>query len=105
MKLQSNPFIENYYLIAVFFSRPHFSIYDIFIQNKTHEVSTQGALTSKIISFQIPLACRVNSIKCVAIFKIKHCDTLNVFVYFRDNDMFSIEMDHVITFQEESLGT
>ena len=28
--LQSNPFIENYYLIIVVFSCPHFSIYDIF---------------------------------------------------------------------------
>ena len=41
-----NPFIENYYLIiVVFFSSPRFSIYDIFIQKKTHEVSTQGPLT------------------------------------------------------------
>ena len=29
-RLQSNPFIENYYLIIVVFSCPHFSIYDIF---------------------------------------------------------------------------
>ena len=28
--LQSNPFIENYYLIIVVFSCPHFSIYDIY---------------------------------------------------------------------------
>ena len=27
---QSDPFIKNYYLIIVTFSRPHFSIYDIF---------------------------------------------------------------------------
>ena len=27
---QSNPFIKNYHLIIVTFSRPHFSIYDIF---------------------------------------------------------------------------
>ena len=29
-RLLSNPFIENYYLILVVFSGPHFSIYDIF---------------------------------------------------------------------------
>ena len=42
---QSNPFIRNYYLIIVAFSRPHFSIYDIFIQKKAYLVSTQGPLT------------------------------------------------------------
>ena len=31
----SNPFIENYYLIIVVFSCPHFSIYDIFIHWKS----------------------------------------------------------------------
>ena len=32
--LQSNPFIENYYLTIVVFSCPHFSIYDIFVHTK-----------------------------------------------------------------------
>ena len=32
--LQSNSSIENYYLIIVDFSDPHFSIYDIFIHTK-----------------------------------------------------------------------
>ena len=31
---KSNPFIKNYYLIIVAFSRPHFSIYDIFLIQK-----------------------------------------------------------------------
>ena len=35
----SNPL--NYHLIIVAFSRPHFKIYDIFIQKKAHLVSTQ----------------------------------------------------------------
>ena len=47
---QSNPFIRNYYLIIVAFSGPHFSIYDIFIQQKAHLVSTKGPLTLKIIN-------------------------------------------------------
>ena len=36
---QSNPFIRNYYLIIVAFSRLHFSISLIFIQKKAHLVS------------------------------------------------------------------
>ena len=44
----SYPFIENYYLIIIVFSHPHFNIDDIFIQKKTHEVSTQMPLTSTI---------------------------------------------------------
>ena len=44
---QSNPFIKDYYLIIVAYSRPHFSIYNIFIQKKVHLVSTKGPLTLK----------------------------------------------------------
>ena len=37
VKLQSNPFIENYILIIVVFSRPHFSICHIVIKKKTFQ--------------------------------------------------------------------
>ena len=36
---QSNPSIKNYCLIIIAFSRPYFSIYDIFIQKKAHLIS------------------------------------------------------------------
>ena len=48
LKLQSNPFIENFYEIKVVFSSPHFNINDIFVHKKTHEVSTGGPLVITI---------------------------------------------------------
>ena len=44
---QSSPFIKNYYLIIVAFSRPHFSIY----AKESTLVSTQGLLTLTIVCF------------------------------------------------------
>ena len=57
VNLQSNPFIEFFYLIIVGFSRPHFSIYDIFIQKKTHKVSTQGPLALIQIHMYLFVIC------------------------------------------------
>ena len=80
----------------VFFSRPHFSIYGIFIQKKTHEVSTQGPLTlSRLALFQ---ACYYFiEINFTLIGASVHCVIL--ISQFLENDMFSIKTDSCMQFR------
>ena len=47
--LQSNPFIENYYLIIVVFSCPHFSIYDIFYKLENTRSFNERAIHFKML--------------------------------------------------------
>ena len=58
--LQSNPFIEKYYLIIVVFSCPHFSIYDIF-----YTLENTRSFNERATHFKVNHATFTLSRKCI----------------------------------------